>query len=133
MCKSLLAVEALSLEAPVAQHLRHLRILLPVLTEDELALVVVVLVLPTPPVLSTLSLVLQAPRSESDREIAKRGQIAPSALCEGALLALEERTREDGAETRARAAKKRLKEAQAPRCDRVAMHRVLCQPDTSCR
>ena len=54
MCQSLLAVEALSLKTAIAQHLRHLRILLPVLTEDQFALVIVVLVLSTSPVLSTL-------------------------------------------------------------------------------
>lgn len=54
MCEPLLAVEALCLQPPVAQHLRHLRVLLPVLAEDQLALVIVVLVLSTSPILATL-------------------------------------------------------------------------------
>src|SRR5690349_13669086 len=48
------AVEALRLQAPVAKHLDHLRVLLALLLEDQLALLVVVLVLSTSPVLTTL-------------------------------------------------------------------------------
>ena len=54
MCQPLLTVEAHCLETAVSQHLGNLRILLAVFTEDQLALVVVVLVLSTSPVLSTL-------------------------------------------------------------------------------
>lgn len=42
-------------EPPVTEHLRDLRILLAVLTEDELTLVVVVLVLASSPVLASLA------------------------------------------------------------------------------
>ena len=59
--EALLAVEALRLQAPVPEHLRHLRVLLAVLAEDQLALVVVVVVLSTPAVLSTLY-IRQTPR-----------------------------------------------------------------------
>ena len=52
--KTLLAIEALRLETAVTKHLDDLGILLAVFTEDELALVIVVLVLSTSPVLSTL-------------------------------------------------------------------------------
>ena len=45
--------------AAVAQHLRHLGILLAILFEDELSLEALVLVLPPPPVLSSLSFVLR--------------------------------------------------------------------------
>ena len=48
------AVEALRLQAAVAQHLDDLRVLLALLLEDELALLVVVLVLATAPVLAAL-------------------------------------------------------------------------------
>ena len=54
MCQPLLTVEAHCLETAVSQHLRHLGIFLTIFAEDELALVVVVLVLSTSPVLSTL-------------------------------------------------------------------------------
>ena len=52
--QSLLAVEAQSLQASISQHLRYLRVLLPILTEHQLALVVVVFVLSTSPVLAAL-------------------------------------------------------------------------------
>ena len=45
--------------AAVAQHLRHLGILLAILFEDELSLQALVLVLPPPPDLSSLSFVLR--------------------------------------------------------------------------
>jgi hypothetical protein len=48
------AVEALCLETPVAEHLDDLGVLLALLLEDKLALLVVVLVLSTSPVLTTL-------------------------------------------------------------------------------
>ena len=54
MCEALLAVEALGLQTAVTEHLRDLRVLLAVLAEDQLALVIVVVVLSTPTVLSTL-------------------------------------------------------------------------------
>jgi hypothetical protein len=53
--KALLAIEALGLETAVPQHLDNLGVLLPVLTEDQLALVVVVLVFATSPIFSTLA------------------------------------------------------------------------------
>ena len=54
MRQTLLAVEALSFKTAVSQHLDDLGVLLSVLTENELALVVIVLVLSTSPVLTTL-------------------------------------------------------------------------------
>ena len=48
------AVEALRLQTSVAEHLDDLRVFLALLLEDELALLVVVLVLSTSPVLTTL-------------------------------------------------------------------------------
>src|ERR1700761_1984147 len=48
------AVEAHSLQAAVAQHLDHLRVLLALLLEDELALLVVVLILSATAILATL-------------------------------------------------------------------------------
>lgn len=56
MRQTLLTVEAHSLQTAVAQHLDDLGVLLPILTEDQFALVVVVLVLSTSPVLTTLSI-----------------------------------------------------------------------------
>lgn len=55
--KALLAVEALGLETAVPQHLDDLGVLLPVFTEDQLALVVVVLVFATSPIFSSLGTV----------------------------------------------------------------------------
>ena len=54
MRQPLLAVEAHRLEAAISKHLRHLSVLLSVLTENELALVVIVLVLSTSPIFTTL-------------------------------------------------------------------------------
>jgi hypothetical protein len=54
MRKPLLAVEALRLQPAVPQHLGDLSILLPVLAEDQLALVVVILVFTTSPIFSSL-------------------------------------------------------------------------------
>jgi hypothetical protein len=54
MRQSLLTVEAQSLQAPVSQHLDHLRILLAILTEYQLTFVVIILVLSTSPVLTAL-------------------------------------------------------------------------------
>ena len=56
MRQPLLAVEAHGLSTAVSEHLRDLSVLLPVLTENELALVVIVLVLSTSPVLTTLQI-----------------------------------------------------------------------------
>jgi hypothetical protein len=53
------AVDADGLAAAIAEHAGHLRVLLPVLLEDELALVVVRLVLTPLPVLASLTLVLR--------------------------------------------------------------------------
>merc|ERR1711997_227427 len=52
-------VEAHCLEASVAQHLCHLGVLLAILLEDQLSLQALVLVLSSPPVLSSLSFVLR--------------------------------------------------------------------------
>jgi hypothetical protein len=68
----------LRLNAAVSQHLRDLGVLLPILTENKLALVVVVLVLSTSPVLTTLSLVLDGPAT-SARLMRPLEEIAPSA------------------------------------------------------
>lgn len=54
MCETLLAVEALSLKTTVSEHFGDLCVLLAVFTEDELALVIVVLVLSTSPIFTTL-------------------------------------------------------------------------------
>lgn len=54
MRETLLAVEALSLETTVSEHFGDLSVLLAVFTEDELALVVVILVLSTSPIFTTL-------------------------------------------------------------------------------
>lgn len=52
--QSLLAVEAECLQAAVAQHLQHLGVLLPFFLEGQLALLVVVLVLSSSPILASL-------------------------------------------------------------------------------
>ena len=52
---SLDAVEAVGLQATVSQHLDDLGVLLPVLLEDELPFIALVLVLASPPVLASLS------------------------------------------------------------------------------
>ena len=54
MCQTLLAVEAQRFQSAITKHLDNLRVLLAVLTEDELSFVIVVLVLSTSPVLSSL-------------------------------------------------------------------------------
>ena len=54
MRQPLLAVKAHGLQTAVSKHLRDLSVLLSVLAENELALVVIVLVLSTSPVLTTL-------------------------------------------------------------------------------
>ena len=54
MGQSLLTIEAHSLQASIPQHLDHLCILLAILTKYQLALVIIILVLSTPPVLTTL-------------------------------------------------------------------------------
>jgi hypothetical protein len=54
VCQALLAVKAHRLKAPVTEHLGNLGILLAIFAEDKLSLVVVVLVLSSPPVLSSL-------------------------------------------------------------------------------
>ena len=56
MRQPLLAIEALRLYSAVTKHFGNLCVLLAVLAEDEFALVVVVLVLSTSPVLSTLQI-----------------------------------------------------------------------------
>jgi hypothetical protein len=58
MCKTFFTIKALRLESAIPQHLHHLSVFLPVLTEDELPLVVVVFILSTTTILTTLSLVL---------------------------------------------------------------------------
>ena len=63
MRQTLLTVEALSFKTAVSQHLDDLSVLLSVLTENQFALVVVVLILSTPPVLATLH-----KRRQSDSE-----------------------------------------------------------------
>ena len=60
MGETLLAVEAHGLQTAIAQHLGDLRVLLTIFTENKLALVVVVLVLSTSPVLTTLERQLSA-------------------------------------------------------------------------
>lgn len=57
--EALLSVEAHGFYAAVTEHLGDLGVLLTVRPEHELALVVLVLVLATAPVLAALSLVLQ--------------------------------------------------------------------------
>merc|ERR1719180_645891 len=59
VAKPLDTIEAHRLEASVTKHLGHLSVLLPILLEDQLSLQPLVLVLPPPPVLSSLSLVLR--------------------------------------------------------------------------
>nr|ACR35983.1 unknown [Zea mays] len=59
VAEALGAVDAERLAAAVAQHPRHLRVLLPVLLEHQLPLLVVRLVLAPLPVLASLSLVLR--------------------------------------------------------------------------
>lgn len=54
VCQSLLSIEALSLQPAVAQHLDDLRVFLSVLTEHQLTLVVLVLVLPSSAIFSSL-------------------------------------------------------------------------------
>lgn len=54
MCQPLLAIEALCLKATVPQHFYYLGVFLSVLAEHKLALVVVVFILSTSPVLATL-------------------------------------------------------------------------------
>lgn len=56
MRQPLLTVEAHCLETTVSQHLRHLRVFLTVFTENQFALVVIVLVLSTSPVLASLKI-----------------------------------------------------------------------------
>lgn len=51
----LFAIEALGFEATVSEHLGDLGVFLSVLSEYEFTLVVVVLVLSTPPILSSLN------------------------------------------------------------------------------
>jgi hypothetical protein len=67
MAEAARAVHAGGLAPPVAEHPGHLRILLPVFLEDELALVVVSLVLSTLPVLASLTLVLRHLRGGRER------------------------------------------------------------------
>ena len=67
MALSLDPVEAVRLQPPVAQHLDHLGILLPVLLEDQLSLVTLVFVLPSPPVLTSLSWGERGGREEGER------------------------------------------------------------------
>ena len=55
MRQPLLAVEAHRFKTTVSEHLDHLSVLLSILTENQLALVVVVLVLSTSPVFTTLN------------------------------------------------------------------------------
>lgn len=57
----LLAVKALRLQPAVAQHLYYLCVFLAILLEDQLALVVVVLVLAATTILAALSLILRNP------------------------------------------------------------------------
>jgi hypothetical protein len=54
VCQSLLAVKAEGLQAPVAQHLQHLGVLLPFFLERQLALLVVVFVLSSTPIFTSL-------------------------------------------------------------------------------
>jgi hypothetical protein len=54
MCKTARAIEALGFQASVSEHLDDLGVFLALLLEDELALLVVVLVLTPTPVLTTL-------------------------------------------------------------------------------
>lgn len=54
LTKAARAIEALSLQAAISQHLQHLRILLALFFESKLALLVVVLVLAPASVLATL-------------------------------------------------------------------------------
>ena len=68
MALSLDPVEAVRLQPPVAQHLDHLGILLPVLLEDQLSLVTLVFVLPSPPVLTSLSWGGEGRRERRGRE-----------------------------------------------------------------
>mmetsp|Transcript_6490 Transcript_6490/g.16711 ORF Transcript_6490/g.16711 Transcript_6490/m.16711 type:complete len:242 (+) Transcript_6490:16-741(+) len=58
VCKPLDAVDALGVQAAVSEHPDDLRVLLAILLEDKLALLLS-LVLPPPPVLSSLSFVLR--------------------------------------------------------------------------
>ena len=60
MRKTLLAIEALRLKTTVTQHLDHLGVLLPILAEDQFALVIVVLVLSTTTILTTLFIIALA-------------------------------------------------------------------------
>ena len=54
MSQSLLAIETLRLQPPIAQHLYYLSIFLAVLPEDQLALVTIVLVLSTSAIFTSL-------------------------------------------------------------------------------
>jgi hypothetical protein len=79
MCEAARAVEALGLETAVAEHLDDLGILLALLLEDELALLVVVLVLTPAPVLTTLLCVSAA---------GHRGRGSPAGAAEGRTFPL---------------------------------------------
>ena len=54
VCQPLLSVKTLCLQTAVTKHLCDLSVLLPILAEHEFPLVVVVLVLASPPVLASL-------------------------------------------------------------------------------
>ena len=61
MALSLNAIEAVCLQSTVAKHLYDLSVLLPVLLEDKLAFVALVLVLTPSPVLSSLPCTINTP------------------------------------------------------------------------
>jgi hypothetical protein len=54
MCQSLLTIEALGFKSAIAQHLCHLGVLLSIFAEDKFTLVIVILIFPTSPILSSL-------------------------------------------------------------------------------